>query len=122
ARRASEVIPLGEGKAGGAEISTRVGATDNTYQAIEHKRAQLGDLFPDFVVERESIIEVDPNDGRALDFLAQSPDAHLVTIKDGCTLSPIVAYRYLAAQIPAKHPILLKDTFAPPSAVDKPDV
>ena len=122
ARRASEVITLGEGKGGGPEISTRVGATENTFKAIEHKRAQLGDLFPDFVVERESIIEVDPNDGRALEFLAKSPDAHLVTIKDGCTLSPIVAYRYLAALIPAKHPILLKDTFTPPAAGASPDV
>jgi (E)-4-hydroxy-3-methylbut-2-enyl-diphosphate synthase len=122
ARRASDIIPLGEGKAGGAEISTRVGATENTFKAIEHKRAQLADLFPDFVVERESIIEVDPADGRALDFLAKSPDAHLVTIKDGCTLSPIVAYRYLAAQIPARHPILLKDTFTPPAVGAAPAV
>ncbi len=121
-RRASEPITLGEGKAGGPEVSTRVGATENTFKAIEHKRAQLGDLFPDFVVERESVIEVDPSDGRALEFLAQSPDAHLVTIKDGCTLSPIVAYRYLAAQIPAKHPILLKDTFTPPAVGAVPDV
>jgi (E)-4-hydroxy-3-methylbut-2-enyl-diphosphate synthase len=122
AKRASAEISLGEGKGGGPEISTRVGATQDTYQAIEHKRAQLGDLFPDFVVERESVIEVDPSDGRALDFLAQSPDAHLVTIKDGCTLSPIVAYRYLAALIPAKHPILLKDTFTPPAVGAAPDV
>jgi len=122
ARRASEVIALGEGKGGGAEISTRVGTTENTFKAIEHKRAQLADLFPDFVVERESIIEVDPADGRALEFLAKSPDAHLVTIKDGCTLSPIVAYRYLAAQIPARHPILLKDTFTPPAVGAAPDV
>jgi len=122
AKRASAEITLGEGKGGGPEISTRVGATQDTYQAIEHKRAQLGDLFPDFVVERESVIEVDPSDGRALDFLAQSPDAHLVTIKDGCTLSPIVAYRYLAALIPAKHPILLKDTFTPPAVGAAPEV
>jgi (E)-4-hydroxy-3-methylbut-2-enyl-diphosphate synthase len=121
-RRASESIGLGEGKAGGPEISTRVGATLNTFSAIEHKRAQLGDLFPDFVLERESVIEVDPADGRVLEFLAQSPDPHLVTIKDGCTLSPIVAYRYLAAQIPAKHPILLKDTFLPPAVGVAPDV
>jgi (E)-4-hydroxy-3-methylbut-2-enyl-diphosphate synthase len=122
ARRASAQIPLGEGVVGGTDVSTRVGATQNTFQAIEHKRAQLGDLFPDFVVERESIIEVDPADGRALEFLAQAPDAHVVTIKDGCTLSPIVAYRYLAAQIPAKHPILLKDTFTPPAVGAAPDV
>jgi (E)-4-hydroxy-3-methylbut-2-enyl-diphosphate synthase len=122
ARRASESIPLGQGSVGGPGISTRVGATLNTYQAIEHKRVQLGDIFPDFVQEKESIIEVDPRDGKALEFLAASPDAHLVTIKDGCTLSPIVAYRYLAAQIPAKHPILLKDTFQPPAVGATPDV
>ena len=121
-RRASEVVTLNEGVAGGGTVSTRVGATLNTFQAVEHKRVQLGDLFPDFVVEKESVIQVDPRDGRALEFLASSPDAHLVTIADGCTLSPIVAYRYLAAQIPAKHPILLKDTFTPPAVGASPDV
>jgi len=121
-RRASEAITLNEGTVGGPSVSTRVGATLNTFQAIEHKRVQLGDLFPDFVIEKESIIEIDPRDGKALEFLARSPDAHLVTIADGCTLSPVVAYRYLAAQIPAKHPILLKDTFHPPAVGAAPDV
>jgi len=121
ARRVVESIPLGEGTVGGTE-STRVGATLDTYKAIEHKRAQLGDIFPDFILEKESIIEVDPRDDKALEFLAKAPDAHVVTIKDGCTLSPIVAYRYLAAQIPAKHPILLKDTFNPPAPGTKTDV
>jgi (E)-4-hydroxy-3-methylbut-2-enyl-diphosphate synthase len=121
-RRASESIKLNEGTAGGATISTRVGATLDTFQAIEHKRVQLGDLFPDFVLEKESVIQVDPRDEKALNFLASSPDAHVVTIADGCTLSPIVAFRYLAAQIPAKHPILLKDTFHPPAPGVVPDV
>jgi len=143
ARRASEEVEIQAGNAadtnsfgivsvgqtvspagfiGGASQSTRVGATLNTFQAIEHKRVQLGDLFPDFVIEKESIIEVDPRDSKALEFLASAHAAHIVTIKDGCTLSPIVAFRYLASQIPAKHPILLKDTFNPPAPGDKPDV
>src|SRR5476651_162452 len=122
ARRASESLSLGDSAIGGPSISTRVGATLDTYQAIEHKRVQLGDLFPDFVLEKETIIEVDPFDGKALDFLANAHAAHIVTIADGCTLSPIVAYRYLAAQIPSKHPILLKDTFHPPAPGAKPDV
>jgi (E)-4-hydroxy-3-methylbut-2-enyl-diphosphate synthase len=121
-RRASEQLKLNEGVAGGATVSTRVCATLNTYQAIEHKRVQLGDLFPDFVLEKESIVQVDPFDARSLDFLATAPDAHVVTIADGCPLSPIVAFRYLAAQIPAKHPILLKDTFHPPAVGVTPDV
>jgi (E)-4-hydroxy-3-methylbut-2-enyl-diphosphate synthase len=116
-----ESVPLVE-IVGGQSVSTRVGATQDTYAAIEHKRVQLGDLFPDFVVEKESVIHVDPRDGKTLDFLANAPTPHLVTIADGCDLSPIVAYRYLAAQIPAKHPILLKDTFNPPAPGAKPDV
>jgi len=122
ARRASENITAGEGTIGGSSISTRVGATLNTYQAIEHKRLQLGDLFPDFVLEKESIIEVDPFDAKALTFLANAHAAHIVTIADGCLLSPVVAYRYLAAQIPAKHPVLLKDTFHPPAPGTNTDV
>jgi (E)-4-hydroxy-3-methylbut-2-enyl-diphosphate synthase len=121
-RRASEPVKLGEGMVGGPSLPTRVAATLNTFQAIEHKRVQLGDLFPDFVVEKESVIEVDPCDGKTLEFLANAPGAHLVTIKDGCPLSPVVAYRYLAAQIPARHPILLKDTFNPPAVGATPDV
>jgi (E)-4-hydroxy-3-methylbut-2-enyl-diphosphate synthase len=109
ARRESHAIVLKDGVIGGPSISTRVGATQETFAAIEHKRQQLGDIFPDFVLEKESIIAVDPRDG-------------LVTIADGCTLSPIVAYRYLAAQLPARHPILLKDTFNPPAPGTKPDV
>ena len=119
ARRASDVITGSENSIGGPTISTRVACTMGTFAAIEHKRLQLGDLFPDFVLEKESVIEVDPRDGKALEFLANAQGSHLVTIKDGCTLSPIVAYRYLAAQIPAKHPILLKDTFNPPAPGDQ---
>jgi len=121
-RRASDVLTGSEFSIGGPTISTRVAATMGTFAAIEHKRLQLGDLFPDFVLEKESVIEVDPRDSKALDFLANAHGAHMVTIADGCTLSPIVAYRYLAAQIPAKHPILLKDTFHPPAPGAKPDV
>ena len=79
---------------GGAALSTRVGATLNTFQAIEHKRVQLGDLFPDFVVEKgESIIEIDPRRRRGARVPRQRAGRpHLVTIADGCSLSPIVAY------------------------------
>jgi len=140
ARRASEPVTLGAGIVGGPTVSTRVCATDDTYKAVEHKRVQLGDLFPDFAILKSvmsensaiiawpdkninSLVEVDPfNATAALDRLANSPTPRFVTIADGCTLSPIVAFRYLAAQIPAKHPILLKDTFHPPAPGAKPDV
>jgi len=118
----ANAVPLVE-TVGGASVSTRVGATQDTYAAIEHKRAQLGDIFPDFVYRATpEIVEVDPFDFKTVESLANSSIPKLVTIKDGCDLSPIVAYRYLAAQIPAKHPILLKDTFNPPTAGAKADV
>ncbi len=121
ARREAVSIVTGGSLIGGNE-TTRVASTKNVWQALEPKRAQLGDLFPDFACEDAHIVEVDPADSSALQFLAESREPVLVTIKDGCELSPIVAYRYLAAQIPARHPILLKDTFNPPAPGDKPDV
>lgn len=121
ARRAAASIPAGAGTIGGTE-TTRVASTKNVWLALEPKRAQLGDLFPDFTYEESNLVEVDPYDAKAIEFLAKSPEPVLVTIKDGCDLPPIVAFRYLAAQIPARHPILLKDTFNPPAPGDKPDV
>ena len=124
-RRASEIISLSEqnGAAGGpSPLHPRRRDT----QYVSGHRAQTPPArrpsSPDFVIEKESVIEVDPRDNKALDFLANAPTPHLVTIADGCTLSPIVAYRYLAAQIPARHPILLKDTFTPAAPGAKPDV
>src|SRR5260221_137104 len=94
----------------------------NAYRLLAARLLELGDVFRYFVIEKESITKTAPADGKALDFLANAHAPHLVTIADGCTLSPIVAYRYLAAQIPAKHPILLKDTFHPPAPGTHTDV
>jgi (E)-4-hydroxy-3-methylbut-2-enyl-diphosphate synthase len=41
-----------------------------------------------------------------------------VTIPDSCDLPVIGAYRLLASLIEARHPILLKDTFAPAGSTD----
>src|SRR5208283_2087614 len=76
ARRASEPVALQDSPVGGASISTRVATTQDTFAAIEHKRRQLGDIFPDFVLEKESIIAVDPRDAKALDFLANAHAPH----------------------------------------------
>ena len=123
ARRASESLARRRGDRRRQRQSRPASARRSTpIRPSSTSASQLGDIFPDFVIEKESIIEVDPRDSKALDFLANAHAAHVVTIADGCTLSPIVAYRYLAAQIPAKHPILLKDTFHPPAPGAKPDV
>ena len=47
--------------------------------------------------------------------LNSSPEARFVTIRDNIDLPVIAAYRLLATALDARHPILLKDTFAPSS-------
>jgi (E)-4-hydroxy-3-methylbut-2-enyl-diphosphate synthase len=101
---------------------TRVASTENTFLALEPKRRQLGDLFPEFVYEKSGVVEVDLADESAFTFLQTTTEPHLVTVKDGTQVSPLVAFRYLAARIPNHHPILLKDTFVAPAVGAKPDV
>lgn len=121
-KRETVELNLTEEKIGGIDVTTRVACTDQVFQAIAHKREALGDLFPDFVVEQENVVEVDPRDEAALKFLDEAPEPLVVTVKDGVELSPITAFRLLSARIPARHPILLKDTLTPPVVGEKPDV
>jgi (E)-4-hydroxy-3-methylbut-2-enyl-diphosphate synthase len=122
ARRDAAVVKVNADQSIGGSETTRVASMKNVWQALEPKREQLGDLFPDFDIESVNLVEVDPFDKQAIEFLDKAVEPVLVTIKDGCPLNPIVAFRYLAAQIPARHPILLKDTFNPPAVGEKPDV
>ncbi|MEZ0299450.1 MAG: (E)-4-hydroxy-3-methylbut-2-enyl-diphosphate synthase [Candidatus Methylacidiphilales bacterium] len=124
ARRESQAVTLptaGEGTVGGNQPA-RVASTQGTYTVLEPKRVQLADIFPDFIADTCGAIEVDPLDDKAIDFIHNSPEPLLVTVQDGCALPPLVAYRYLAARIPSRHPLLLKDTFHPPLPGEKPDV
>jgi len=120
--RESVETELTTGKIGGIDVTTRVGCTEQVFKAIEHKREALGDLFPDFVAENENIVEVDPRDEGACTFLQEAPGPLVVTVKNGIGLAPIAAHRLLAARIPARHPILLKDTLTPPAVGETPDV
>ncbi len=74
--------------------------------------------MPEFVYEQSNVVEVDP----LTDDLSRISDAHLVAVKDGVALNPIIAYRILAAKLDARGsraPILLKDVLqTPESATD----
>jgi (E)-4-hydroxy-3-methylbut-2-enyl-diphosphate synthase len=121
ARRASREISV-NGYTTGDKQTIRVGTIKNNFLALEPKKVALGDLFPEFVDTESGVVEVDLNDEKAFAFLASEAKPHLVTVKDGTDVPPIVAFRYLAAKLPAHHPILLKDTLSPPAITDKPEV
>lgn len=106
----------------GATISTRVIVPLNVYNAIEHKRAQFGDTFPDMIYEGSEVIEVDVDNATELNSLDSITGSRLLTVKDGSKLSPHHAFRLLAAKAPQRHLIVLKDTLTPPIPGQDPDV
>lgn len=111
-RRHSETIEIGGHALGGTE-TVRVVTSRAKWDALAHKIDKLGDFTPEIVVEDSGVIEVDPRDADAIERLNASTDAHFITVKDGIDLPVIPAFRWLAAKVDPKHPILLKDTLEP---------
>jgi (E)-4-hydroxy-3-methylbut-2-enyl-diphosphate synthase len=120
-RRASAVVQLGPDRVatGGHEV-VRVAMRRNGFQKIVHKLGSLGDFKPDFVYDDVGIHEIDPRDTDAVERVNSLISAVPVSIPDGVDLPPITAFRLLAARIDARHPIVLKDTFAPSADPLKP--
>ena len=116
-RRASSVLQVGEYQIGGMEL-VRVAVAQAAYEKVAHKIAGLGDYKPELIVENCGLVEVDPRDAAAVARVNASPVPLFVTIPDSCDLPVIGAYRLLASLVDARHPILLKDTFAPASSTD----
>ncbi len=71
--------------------------------------AQMKDFMPEISQEAAAAVEVDPRDAAQLAALAEAP-ATLVTVADGVDMPLPQAFRLLAALIPTRHSILLKDT------------
>jgi (E)-4-hydroxy-3-methylbut-2-enyl-diphosphate synthase len=67
------------------------------------------------IADASGVIAVDPRDTALIEGINASPTPALVTVIDGLDLPVIAAYRLLAARLEERHPILLKDTFAPTS-------
>ncbi|HET9377861.1 MAG TPA: (E)-4-hydroxy-3-methylbut-2-enyl-diphosphate synthase [Chthoniobacterales bacterium] len=111
-RRPSEVIDLGEVRAGGDEL-IRVGIRQKSFDQIAHKVDRIGDFKPEFVIEQVEVLALDPRDDFTVATANQIPKPRLVTVRDGIDLPVITAFRLLAAKLDVRHPILLKDTLAP---------
>ncbi len=113
-RRPTAVIECDGFRLGGEEL-VRVCVAQRTYAQIEHKLRQMGDYQPEIIRERAALHEADPRDPAQLAEINARAEPQCVTVRDGLDLPAIAAFRLLAAQLEARHPILLKDTLHPPA-------
>ena len=111
-KRVTTRVVLGGVKIG-ADEPPRVMVSAKVEEALRPRLAQLGDLAPELIHEKSDVVEVDPRNDGEVKALTERKDAVLVTVKDGLDLNLVSATRWLAARIPARHPILLKDTLHP---------
>lgn len=109
AKRASQKIVV-NGVAVGGEEPPRVFVTAKVEEALRPRLAQLGDLAPELVHEKTPLTEVDPRNDAEVKELVAKKDPVLVALKDGLDINPVSGTRLLASRIPARHPIVLKDT------------
>lgn len=118
ARRQTRELTINSVKLGGENL-LRVCVAASACEKLSAKLTALGDTRPELIHEKSGVVEVDPlRDG---DFARVNENA-LVTVKDGVQLSPLVAFRILAAKLDARGcraPILLKDVLsASPPAME----
>jgi (E)-4-hydroxy-3-methylbut-2-enyl-diphosphate synthase len=117
-RRATDRIDA-NGVFVGSEETIRVVVLRQTFDRVSHKLERLGEFQPEIVFENTGMVEVDPLDADAVSAINRSGAPHFVTVKDHVDLPVIIAYRLLAAKLDTRHPILLKDTFAPSTDPDR---
>jgi (E)-4-hydroxy-3-methylbut-2-enyl-diphosphate synthase len=113
-RRASSPMSI-QGHELGADNTVRVFTTQENWNALAHKIANMGDFKPEIIFEKSGILEIDPRDVNSIAELNRSAEPKLITVADGLDLPVIQAFRMLAFQADPMHPILLKDTLHPPS-------
>lgn len=118
-RRKSDRLEV-NGVALGGDETIRVFTSQTKWDAVAHKLAKLGDYQPEIVAEQAGVVAIDPRNGIAIAEINASSQVQLVTVVDGIDLPVIAAFRLLAAGIEARHPILLKDTFIPSTAPERP--
>src|SRR5207244_8854423 len=70
---------------------------------------KMGDYKPEIVYENATAVEIDPRDDAAIAKINAERSTQFVTVRDDVDLPVIAAFRLLAAQLQARHPILLKD-------------
>jgi len=110
-RRSSEKLMI-KGLEIGGDALVRVVVPRATQEAVAHKLQQLGEYQPELILEELPLREIDPRSDEEIANLEKEKNPQLVTVRDGIEMPPIAAFRLLAARIPARHPILLKDILA----------
>ncbi len=113
-RRSSSILTI-QGHELGGDKPVRVCTTQERWNALAHKIANMGDFKPEIILEKSGALAIDPRDSDALSKLNAETEPRLITVADGITMEPIHAFRMLAFQADPRHPILLKDTLNPPS-------
>ena len=113
-RRSSSTLTI-EGHELGSEQPVRVFTTQERWNALAHKIANMGDFKPEIVLEKSGTLAIDPRDDSAISVLNDGTEARLITVSDDIPMEPIHAFRMLAFKADPRHPILLKDTLAPPT-------
>ena len=108
-RRSSSPLTL-MGHALGGENPVRVVTTQDRWNALAHKLSAMGDFKPEIILEKSGVVAIDPRDQAAVVAVNARPEPCLVTVADDTPMAVIPAFRLLAAQVAARHPILLKDT------------
>ncbi len=114
-RRASEVAQVC-GQETGGDRTIRVATSAAKRDALGDRLEKSGDFQPEIIVEESEVVAIDPRDDAAVARLAAAPAPVLVTVADGCGLPVVAAFRLLAARLPARHPILIKDRLCLPQA------
>jgi len=107
--RASEKLMI-KGLEVGGDALVRVVVPRATHEAVAHKLAQMGEYQPELIFENLPLREIDPRSDEEVEKFCAEKQLQLVTVRDGIDMGFIAAFRLLAARIPARHPILLKDT------------
>lgn len=107
-RRATPAIELAPNVQAGGEQTIRVVVSRQTWDKVAPRIRPKDDVKPEAIYEDLNVFEIDPT----TDFKVQC-ETQLVTVKDNIGLTPITAFRLLAAKLRRlglNNPILLKDT------------
>ena len=107
-RRRSESLSV-DGVMLGGEDPVRIVLPQAVMDALLPRAGELKDTPPEIPYEQSGVAEVDPLNDDELRELEQG-ELRLVTVKDGVRMQLVQAFRLLAARIPARFPIMLKDT------------
>ena len=99
----------------GGDRTVRVVVTQEAWNALAPRWAGLGDCKPEIILGKSGVVALDPRDDPAVAALNARPEPVLVTVADGAPLDPVHAFRLLACRVDPRHPVLLKDTLAPPA-------